>query len=363
MLFITFFSILSSSRVAHDPLKEPSFPVIQNQGFTSELNRTYVRFPERAQGVIRDAVYQLSLNSAGLAIYFKTDSSDIWVQYYVSDNFEMPHMAATGVSGVDLLGKNETGQWSSLLSSFSFDENKKQIAYAFNGIRKSADESGFEYRLYLPLYNTISDLMIYVNDGASFTWIEKDYSLPIVLYGTSIAQGCCSSRPINSWPDIVQRHFDKPLLNFGFSGNGKLEEQVIDFIIENDASLYILDCLPNLDSYAKDTIKTLIINAVHQIRKLRPNVPILVVDFAGYGYQEVNPDGWNRIVNANTAQKEGFDQLVAEGVQKIYYLTREEIGLTKDSWTDWIHPNNYGMQVYAQAYIKKIQEIFDESKK
>ena len=74
MIFFNFFYILSSARVTHNPLTEPSFPVIQNQGFTSELNRSYVRFPERAKGVVRDALYQCSLNSAGLAIYFKTDS-------------------------------------------------------------------------------------------------------------------------------------------------------------------------------------------------------------------------------------------------------------------------------------------------
>lgn len=363
MIFFAFYFFLSSARVAHDPLTEPNFPVIQNQGFTPELNKSFVRLPERAKGVVRDALYQLSLNSAGLAIYFKTDSSDIWVDFSVSGDLSMPHMAETGVSGVDLLGKNETGQWSSLLSSFSFSAQNKKVSYAFNGIRKSSDKDGFEYRLYLPLYNTISDLVISVNDGTSFKWIEKDCSKPIVMYGTSIAQGCCSSRPISSWAGIVQRHFDMPLLNFGFSGNGLLEEQVISFIIENDAALYILDCIPNLASYAKDTIKNLLINAVHQIRKIRPNVPILVVDFAGYSYQEVNPAGWNRVVNSNSAQKEGYDQLIDEGVQKLYYLTREEIGLTKDSWTDWIHPNNYGMKIYAQAYIKKIHEILDVSEK
>lgn len=363
MLLISLLYIFSYSRVTHDPLTEPNFPVIQNQGFTAELNKTYNRLPERAKSIVRDALWQFSLNSAGLAIYFKTDATDIWVQYYATDPFSMPHMAQTGVSGVDLLAKNETGQWSSVLQSFSFSEQKQQIAYAFTGIRKSSDEQGFEYRLYLPLYNTINDLLIYVNDGASFTWIEKDYRLPIVMYGTSILQGCCSSRPINSLTNIIQRHFDMPVLNFGFSGNGKLEEPVIKFIVENDAALYILDCIPNIANYAKATIKNLIINAVHQIRSARPEVPILITEFAGYSYQEVNPDGWNRVVNSNAAQKEGYDSLIAEGQENLYYLTREEIGLPKDSWTDWIHPNNYGMRIYSQAYIKKIQEILDESKK
>ena len=66
------------------------------------------------------------------------------------------------------------------------------------------------------------------------------------LYGTSIAQGACSSRPAMAWANILQRSLGYPLINLGFSGNGKLEKEVLNYIIEQDARIYILDCLPNL---------------------------------------------------------------------------------------------------------------------
>lgn len=48
---------------------------------------------------------------------------------------------------------------------------------------------------------------------------------PIVLYGTSIAQGACASRPGMAWGNIVSRSLEIPLINLGFSGNGKLEKR------------------------------------------------------------------------------------------------------------------------------------------
>ncbi|OHT13640.1 acetylhydrolase [Tritrichomonas foetus] len=353
MIFVFLNFVLSTQ--SYDPLDAP-FPVIHNQGFESELSKTYVRLPDRAHGVVRDPLWDLSRDSAGLYVSFKTNSNDIVVSYKFAYAKSMAHMASTGVSGVDLLAKDEgDGKWYSVLSSFSFGSNS--ATYYFKGIK----EGEFEFRLYLPLYNCVSDFLITVNDGSSFEWIRKDTRTPIIAYGTSILQGACASRPISSWTNILQRRLDYPLINFGFSGNGKLEPEVIDFIIENEAKLYILDCLANLGGYSYATIKDLFYNAVKQIHQKWPNVPILGVDHAGYSYEDMVSSTHDEVVKCNTAQKAAFDQLVAEGEKNIYYFTKEEIGLDYESFTDYVHPNNYGMQKYAQSYERKIREILGDS--
>lgn len=80
----------------------------------------------------------------------------------------------------------------------------------------------------------------------SFHFIPRINQKPIVVYGTSITQGACASRPGMAWTNIVQRHIECPMINMGFSGNGKLEDDVLDFINEIDARVYILDCVSNL---------------------------------------------------------------------------------------------------------------------
>lgn len=356
MYFIHFFFFIHSfSKVSHDPLTEPKFPVIQNQGFITELNKTYLRFPKRAQNIVKKLVWDYSLDSAGLAIYFKTNSSTISISYKCSKPFSLPNMNLIGVSGVDILTKNDENKWLPIQSKFLIDHKSKKITFTFSENRKSLQ--GFEYRLYLPLYNSISDLLIDVDDNSFFTWIEKDYSKPIVMYGTSILQGCCSSRSILSWSNLVQLHFGLPVLNFGFSGSGKLEEEVVNLISENEAILYVFDCLPNVYFFNTETIKNLVKNGINLIRKKWKKVPILLVDFVGLDYQFVDKKTSIQIDNANSAQKEVVDKFVSDGDVNIFYLSKDEIGLTFECWTDYIHPNNYGMMKYANAYIKKIESI------
>ena len=54
---------------------EYGFPVIQNQGWTEEIGDSYVRLPQRAEGKVRKPVWDLSRNSAGLAIHFFSKST------------------------------------------------------------------------------------------------------------------------------------------------------------------------------------------------------------------------------------------------------------------------------------------------
>ena len=86
----------------HDPVKA-GYNVIQNQAYSDEIGKSYVRFPDRAKDVIPSAVWGLSRNSAGLYISFYTNSPSIEVKYTTtSKSYAMPHMPSTGVSGVDM---------------------------------------------------------------------------------------------------------------------------------------------------------------------------------------------------------------------------------------------------------------------
>ena len=48
---------------------------------------------------------------------------------------------------------------------------------------------------------------------------------PVIVYGTSITQGGCASRPGSCYTNILSRKLNRPLLNYGFSGNGQRCEE------------------------------------------------------------------------------------------------------------------------------------------
>ncbi|WP_414652555.1 SGNH/GDSL hydrolase family protein, partial [Gelidibacter sp.] len=43
-----------------------------------------------------------------------------------------------------------------------------------------------------------------------------------------------------------------------------------------------------------------------------------------------------------------------------YLLSKEEINQDIDSMVDGVHPNDIGMMKYADAYEKRLREIFNE---
>ena len=76
-------------KVWYNPISSSQLTYIQNQGW-NEDGGNYHRFPNRAKGKVRDKVWQLSCQSAGLSIRFKTDAHDISIKYYCCPlNFKM----------------------------------------------------------------------------------------------------------------------------------------------------------------------------------------------------------------------------------------------------------------------------------
>ena len=337
------------------------FNVIDGQAWPNEVQSRYDRLPNRAEKAVREAVWHFSKHTAGLKIRFRSNASEIRIRYKVNDKIAMSHMPATGVSGVDLYAKNSSGKWMWCRGDYSFGDT---VTYNFKNITPNDEyhKLGREYHLYLPLYNSVEWLEIGVEDDRLFEPLPTRQEKPIVVYGTSIAQGACASRPGMAWTSILERKMDRPLINLGFSGNGRLENEVIDLISEIDTKIYILDCLPNLalnKNRSAEELYNLIISSVKQLRQ-NSSTPILLVEHAGYSNESSNAKLLESTTKLNKTMQIAFAQLKSEGSKNIYLLSRAELELTLDSYVDGTHPSDLGMEIYASAYENKIRQIINE---
>lgn len=340
-----------------NPLQQ-NFPVVRGQGWTNELKSTYTRLPERAKGMVRAPLWDLSRQSAGLSVAFYSDAPEIKVRYVVSGGHSMHHMPATGVSGVDLYATDCHGQQRWCAGKMAFNDT---ISYTYSGLSyENIHNKGYEYRLFLPLYNSVSWLEIGVPSNAFFSFIPVSLEKPLVVYGTSIAQGACASRPGMAWTNILERKMEHPVVNLGFSGNGKLESELFQLLAEIDAKMYIIDCMPNLPG--KESSQVIYERTLQGVKKLREKsaAPILLVEHSGYTNELTSKttEASYRVSNAELCK--AYEALKEEGVAEIYYLTKEEIGLSMDAMVEGVHPNDLGMQQYADSYIKKLKEILHE---
>ncbi|GAB3647698.1 hypothetical protein GCM10028791_10140 [Echinicola sediminis] len=336
----------------YDPL-DANKTVLEGQGWD---NIGYNRLPDDAEGKVRPAVWKLSRDAAGIMLRFVTDASKIQVKFIPGEGLQMPHMPATGDSGLDLYTKDKKGRWNWIRGAFSFGDD--QVSYTF--FTPNNSNIAREYQLYLPLYNSVDELKIGVEESAQFDFKESRPEAPIVVYGTSIAQGACASRPGMAWTNIVGRTLDIPLINLGFSGNGKLEEELIDYIKTIDAKVFVLDCLPNLgpnSGLGEEEIKKRIKSSVVSLRASHPDTPILLVEHAGYSDGLVNAERRKIYAELNLWMESSYKELKREGLKDIHLLPHKKIGMEIDDFVDGTHPTDLGMRRYADAYVKKLKKI------
>ncbi len=327
------------------------------QGRVEEMSKesSLGRLPNRLQTAVRDAVWNLGKNAAGVYVDFRTDADTIVVRYGVAGALNMPHMPTTGVSGVDLY-LQEDSRWEWAYGSYQF---KDTIRYTFSDIGKN--KSGI-YRLYLPLYNTVQWLDIGVGKSHSFSFENSERkSAPIVVYGTSIAQGACVSRPGMAWTSIVGRALGKDVINLAFSGNGRLEQPILDLIAREDAAVFVLDCLPNLaitPQRSEKKLDSLIVGAVKTIRAKKPKTPVILTGHSSaFTPGFMNKGTLGEYEKSTEVGKATFDRLIKEGNKNLYWLDSRAIALDVNSTVDYAHPNDYGMDKIAQAYIRLLQKI------
>jgi len=349
LILSSFFSFASDW---YNPLSDGK-SYVSGRWWNNEIIDSYVRIPERYSSSIPANVWHLAHQTAGEYINFTTGSRNITIRYILtSKELQMWHMQSTGVSGVDLYLTNSNGEqcWCAS-SSRSFSDT---VVFNFRDLtyRDKAD-----FRLYLPLYNGVKFMEIGVDDGADFSFVTEENIQPIVVYGTSIAQGACASRPGMAWTNILHRRLGIPMVNLGFSGSGQLEDIMFQVLSEIPARVYIIDCMPNMVStQLTDSIVDRISRGVKELRKVS-SAPILLVEHDGYMNEKIVLSQKEIIDNVNSKLKEAYRNLLQSGFKNLYYMSKEEIGMDEDSQVDAVHATDYGMLLYAGAYQKKLVKI------
>lgn len=343
---------LSAQTVWHNPAVDSLLP-IQGRCWNREIGGRYQRLPQRAFREVRKPVWDLSLQTAGLYIKFYTNATSVQVKYQVTGGFSMPHMPATGVSGVDLYTMDCDGRQYWCAGNYQFGDT---IFYTYKNLTyRNTHDLGNEYTLYLPLYNGVKSLQIGVPEGCRFDFVCPSGEKPVVVYGTSIAQGACASRPGMAWTNILQRKLDMPVVNLGFSGNGQLDEGFFRLLSEIDAAMYIIDCMPNMTNDRVALIRSRLEKGISILRS-KSQAPILLVEHDGYMGYFASDKRLMDFKQPNEQLRAVYESL-KDKIKGLYYLTFEELGLSMDSQVDGVHATDLGMQQYADAYIRKISDI------
>ena len=128
---------------------------IEGKGWDATEN-FYDRLPARAKDAVTPAVWRLGKNTAGFCVRFATDASHISVRWTLtSSSLAMPHMPATGVSGLDLYVKHAGGwHW------VGVGRPGDSVTNEWSQVATHLPSGSHEYLMYLPLYNGLKSLEI-----------------------------------------------------------------------------------------------------------------------------------------------------------------------------------------------------------
>ena len=324
---------------------------VGGKGWT-DTKTPFDRLPSRAERQVPEAVWQRSLNSAGLRITFATDSTMIVIRWKLRHpSISSPYLSSMSIAGLDLyVREGEKWQWAATKPPKVFPETTETFLRDLSPTLR-------EYLLYLPSYNGIEKLEIGVVEGSTFgKAADKKSEKPIVFYGTSIVQGSASSRPGMTYVAQLGRRLDRPFINLGFSGSCHMEPALADLLAELDPSAYVIDCLPNM---TPKEIAERTIPLVKRIRQSRPETPIVLVENVPYSQGLWNPAVQKSLKLKNKLLSDAYEKLKTEGVPNLYYVNGEHL-LTGDgnSTVDGIHPTDLGFTQMTDALEPILRRIF-----
>jgi hypothetical protein len=329
--------------------KDASCFELEGRGW-ADTARPYDRLPARARKVVPSEVWRLSRHSAGLCVRFQA-AARVSVRWSLTlPELAMPHMPATGVSGVDLYVRAADGRW-------LFVGNGRPASRLDNVAAFELRDGGpplSEYLLYLPLYNGVKDLEIGVGPGGRIRKAAPRPSSrrqPILVYGTSIVQGGCASRPGMAWPSIVGRRLDRPVINLGFSGSGKMEPEVDDCLAELDPEIFIIDSLGNMQDLDDDLICGRVEMLVLKLRTAHPATPIVLV-----GQSSIRTD--SHPVRTSRLQEQAVRRLRAARVRGLTLVSGAKLlGADREGTVDGGHPTDLGMMRQAELIAPILERI------
>ena len=320
----------------------------------------YDRLPISYKEKVREPVWDLSKASAGITVRFHSNSTSINLKWTVLNDLDMPHMASTGIKGIDLYTKYNN-KWryvttAGALVGLKTYQNKSIPADSINEYEliKNMSPDFREYKLFLPLYDGVTKLEIGIDNNALINKASPNPVKPIVFYGTSITQGGCASRPGMAHTNIISRKLDVDCINYGFSGNGRMEMPIVELISDIDASFYVIECLQNMDS---EQVRERVRPLVDMIRTKHPLTPIVLVENMMYTTAFLDQTIETTLIQENEALKNEFDKIIKRGTPNIFYIKDNKDFLSDNEGTvDGVHLTDLGFLRYADYLIENFKK-------
>lgn len=317
------------------------------------------RIPLDAPPVSEQVDTRLSWHTAGAMLRFKSNTKEIRIEVQLANIWRSVHSTELLKGGFDLYIGSGNGKVFSRATMY----DPANMEYVTPIYQPGEDRGMQEFTIHFPCYGTPKFLRIGLTPGAVIEpptpWKDPR---PVVVYGTSIQQGGCASRPGMCHTNQMSRMLNRPFINLGFSGSGKGEPAMAEILASiEDPAMYVLDYDANA---GVPGLRATLMNVIRIIREKHPVTPILLVSQLPFYWElgkfEYNQDRFELTeihLNAIRQQREAGDM-------NIHFLDGTSLyGSDPTECTvDGVHATDLGFYMISRRMAPVIERILQNDK-
>lgn len=312
-----------------------------------ELNKHFfgVRIPKK---IAINGIKALQINnkcSAGKKIVVETNAGELNLYIAYQHRCVFSHMSNVATSGIDLYEKvEEKEKW---IGNIHPDNNVQMQVKRH--IVLSEGEKNIEF--YFPPFAQIKRVVIGVPALYYIRLCEKSDKLPIIVYGSSISQGCAASRAALSYVNLVQRGAKHDVLNFGFSESARGEKEIINYIATIKAKAFIIEYDHNVSC---DILRRTHLAVYTKIREYQKDCLIIFMTRFSGGISITKREENERV----NIIKSTYEYALKTGDGNVSLILGYQVMPMKnktDFFVDDRHPNDAGMQEIAKRILHELE--------
>ena len=329
-------------------VRKPPFDVYGLYNYREEPD--FKRLPDAVAATVNEGVKGLNYATAGGRIRFCTDSQYVAIRAVMPHIAFMSHFALTGSSSFDLYIDDPDSGISRFHRPFRIATDAKN---GYESILKFSTKMKRYFTINFPSYSHVKDLFIGLQEDAMVGEGLKYRDIPpVVYYGSSITQGACASRPGNAYQNVIARRMNLDFINLGFSGNGKAEDTIVEYMAGLKMSAFVSDYDHNAPSaqHLKDTHERF----YRIIREKNPDLPIVFATAPDFHHR---PEVY---APRRAVIMENYVRLCAEGDKNLYFVDGASFYQNTDyayCTVDGCHPNDCGFYHMALAFLPTLRKI------
>ena len=311
-------------------------------------------YPKFANG--DEAWPRVGENSAGLHIDFKTDTRIMNIKWSVKYCDLTINLTLINQSGLDVYMKKD-GKYRFLNVGRPVPGKKLFEASIIDKSFKKIPQGMNEYTVNLGTYDEIKEVFIGIDDDARIEPAEPNTNGYIAVYGTSITEGGCASRPGMIYTHMLRRELKEEIINLGLSGSGLLQPQMTDILNRLDPKIMIMDSLANMNGLEEKVFFENFRYFYRTFRAGHPKTPILFIGHPSFGNQWVwiGDEGDN---HTNTYMK----KLLKEWNDPLNYWIegKDIIGTDFEGTIDTVHATDLAFYRMNEKILPVVKDLLEK---